>query len=265
MSAKISRPKVVILAGGMGMRMREETEYRPKPMVQIGPYPVLWHIMKIYMAHGFNDFVVCLGYKGEMIKEYFLNYEAINNDFTLEYGEASSIIPHRGANHESFNVTLADTGINTMTGGRIKQIEKYIDSEDFLLTYGDGVADVDIKALYEFHKSHGKIGTISGVHPESRFGELRIQDGLVADFAEKPQITDGIINGGFFVLNKKIFDYIGKEDCFFEQEPLKKLTKDKQLSVYMHKGFWQCMDTMRDVKHLNDLWDAKKAPWKVWK
>jgi glucose-1-phosphate cytidylyltransferase len=265
MSSKSTKPKVVILAGGMGMRLREETEYKPKPMVQIGPYPILWHIMKIYMHHGFNDFIVCLGYKGEMIKEYFLNYEALNNDLTLEFGANAKVTIHKKSNHENFNITLVDTGSNTMTGGRIKKIEKYVDTDDFMLTYGDGVSNVDIKKLYDFHLDSGKIATVTGVHPESRFGELVIKDGLVADFHEKPQITEGYINGGFFVMKKKIFDYIGDEDCFFEREPMKKLTKERQLKVFNHDGFWHCMDTMRDVNNLNELWNNDKAPWKVWK
>jgi len=264
MSSEIMKPKIVILAGGMGMRLREETEYKPKPMVQIGPHPILWHIMKIYMRSGFNEFIVCLGYKGEMIKDYFLNYEAINNDFTLEYGEPSKIHIHRSESQDNFKITLVDTGANTMTGGRIKQIERYIDGENFMMTYGDGVASINVSDLYKFHMSHGKLATVTGVHPESRFGELVIKDGLVADFYEKPQITDGYINGGFFVLNKKIFKYIGKEDCFFEREPMKELTKDKELKVYNHDGFWHCMDTMRDVNQLNELWESGKAPWKTW-
>lgn len=265
MSARSNKPKVVILAGGAGMRLREETEYKPKPMVQIGPYPILWHIMKIYMKSGFNQFIICLGYKGEMIKEYFLNYEALNNDFTLEYGQPSRISVHRMDGQENFKITLVDTGANTMTGGRLKQIERYIDGENFMMTYGDGVTNMDISRLYDHHLSQGKLATVTGVHPESRFGELVIDKGLVTDFSEKPQITDGTINGGFFVLDKKVFNYIGDKDCFFEQEPMKKLTKEKQLAVYKHDGFWWCMDTMRDVKYLNDLWDKEQAPWKNWK
>jgi len=265
MANRSDKPQVVILAGGMGMRLREETEYKPKPMVNIGQRPILWHIMKLYSYHGFNDFIICLGYKGETIKEYFLNYEAFNNDLTLEIGQRSKTTVHKTSNHDDFSVTLVDTGPNTLTGGRIKRVEKYIDSENFMLTYGDGLSNVDIKALYDFHLKHGKVATVTGVHPESRFGELVIKDGLVADFMEKPQITEGYINGGFFVLNKKIFDYLGKEDCFFEQEPMKKLTREKQLKVFTHNGFWQCMDTMRDVKYLNDLLEKGKAPWKLWK
>ncbi len=265
MSAKLLKPKVVILAGGMGMRLREETEYKPKPMVQIGPYPILWHIMKIYMSHGFNDFIICLGYKGDMIKEYFLNYEALNNDLTLQFGSSAKVTIHKKSDREKFNVTLVDTGQNTMTGGRIKKIEKYVDTDDFMLTYGDGVSDIDIKKLYDFHLRSGKIATLTGIHAESRFGELIIKDGLVSDFHEKPQVTDAYINGGFFALKKESFDYIGDKDCFFEREPIKKLTKERELNVFSHDGFWHCMDTMRDVNHLNELWNSNKAPWKVWK
>jgi glucose-1-phosphate cytidylyltransferase len=261
---KEAGPKVVILAGGMGMRLKEETEYKPKPMVNIGSHPILWHIMKIYMHYGFNDFVICLGYKGNSIKEYFLNYEYMNNDFTLDYSEQCKLVTHRNKSADKFKVTLVDTGPETMTGGRLKKIEKYIDCDTFMMTYGDGVANIDLKKLYEFHKTSGKIATVTGVHPESRFGELTIKDGLVADFQEKPQITGGYINGGFFVMNKEIFKYIGKEDCFFEKEPMKQLTVDKQLKVYPHDDFWQCMDTQKDVQYLSSLWSQKKAPWKVW-
>jgi glucose-1-phosphate cytidylyltransferase len=264
MSKKALKPKVVILAGGMGMRLKEETEYKPKPMILVGPHPILWHIMKIYMQHGFNEFIICLGYKGDMIKEYFLNFEAFNNDFTLEYGDKCRIVPHRSSNHDNFKVTLVDTGIDTMTGGRLKLIEKYVDTENFMFTYGDGVSDINVKELYNYHIKNGKIGTVTGVHPESRFGELIVKENSVLDFSEKPQIKEGFISGGFFVLNRNIFKYIEK-DCFFEKEPMEKLTKDKQLNVYKHTGYWQCMDTYRDLTHLNDLWNKGKAPWKTWK
>ncbi len=196
---KTAKPKVVILAGGMGMRLKEETEYKPKPMVQIGPYPILWHIMKIYMHHGFNEFIICLGYKGEMIKEYFLNYESRNNDFTLEVGDECKVKVHRSSSSDRFKITLVDTGLGTMTGGRIKKVREYIDSRNFMLTYGDGLADVNIKDLYRFHLEHGRIATVTGVHPESRFGELIMKGDAVSAFSEKPQITGGFINGGFFV------------------------------------------------------------------
>ncbi len=266
MAKKTVKPKVVILAGGMGMRLKEETEYKPKPMVQIGPYPILWHIMKTYMHHGFNDFIICLGYKGEMIKEYFLNFDLFNNDLTLQFGDKVSVKKHKDSNGDKFNVTLVDTGPGTMTGGRIKQIKKYIDSDTFMLTYGDGVGNINIKELLNFHKSSGNLGTVTGVHPESRFGELIIKGNKVAAFSEKQQIKEGFISGGFFVFNKKFFSYIEKyDDCFLEREPLNELTKDSQLNVYRHEGFWACMDTYKDVKFLNDLWESGKAPWKVWK
>lgn len=260
-----TKPKVVILAGGMGMRLKEETEYKPKPLVLIGPHPILWHIMKTYMHYGFNDFVICLGYKGEMIKEYFLNYEAFNNDITLEYGKKCKIKPIHNGQRETFKVTLVDTGSETMTGGRIKKIEKYIDSDDFFMTYGDGVSNVNIKDLYAFHLSHGKVATVTGVRPQSHFGELVVAGDKVTAFAEKPQSKDGLISGGFFVFKKKIFRYFPDKDCFFEQEPMKNLLKNEQLKVNKHYGFWHCMDTYKEVKHLNDLWDSGKAPWKVWK
>jgi len=264
--SKVIKPKVVILAGGMGMRLKEETEYKPKPMVLIGPHPILWHIMKTYMHHGFNDFIICLGYKGTIIKDYFLNYEAFNNDCTIEFGRSCSTTIHKQSSHEAFKITLVDTGIETMTGGRIKIIEKYIDSDNFMLTYGDGVADINIKDLYSFHLKHGNVGTVTGVHPESRFGELLIKGDKVLAFSEKPQIKEGYISGGFFIFRKKFFDYLEQqEDCYFEREPLKRLTKEKQLNVYKHDDFWGCMDTYKDVKFLNDLWMQNKAPWKVWK
>jgi glucose-1-phosphate cytidylyltransferase len=260
------KAKVVILAGGMGMRMREETEYRPKPMVLVGQYPILWHIMKSYMYHGFNDFVICLGYKGEMIKEYFLNYEAFNNDLSVSFGKKCAIDIHKKNSIEDFKVTLVDTGLETMTGGRVLAAERYIDSDDFMLTYGDGVSNINIKKLFEFHKGHGKIGTVTGVHPDSRFGELYIKDDTVERFSEKPQITDGFINGGFFIFKSSFFKYLKKHgDCFFEQSPMRDLTRDKHLKAYKHDGFWQCMDTVKDSKYLNDLWEKGNAPWKVWK
>ena len=266
MSSEIIKPKVVILAGGMGMRLREETEYKPKPMVQIGPYPILWHIMKIYMHHGFNDFIICLGYKGEMIREYFLNFEKFNNDFTLEFGDKVDIKTHKPSTNDKFKVTFVDTGSDTMTGGRVKQVKKYIDSDNFMLTYGDGLADINIKDLYDHHIKQGHIGTVTGVHPESRFGELIINGSMVSAFSEKPQIKEGFISGGFFVFNKKFFNYLEKfDDCFFERQPLMQITKENQLNAYKHEGFWAAMDTYKDVKFLNDLWEQNKAPWKVWK
>lgn len=255
--------KTVILCGGMGTRLREETEYRPKPLVEIGGKPILWHIMKIYSHYGFKDFILCLGYKGEMIKEYFLNYEMLNSDFTIELG-SKNIEIHDGHEESGIKVSLINTGETTMTGARIKKVGKFIDSEIFMLTYGDGVGDINITKLMEFHKSHGKIGTITGVRPVSRFGELVARDKKVLSFAEKPQNSDGLINGGFFVFNKEFLDYIDEnDDCILEKDPLEKLTKDGELMVYKHDGFWQCMDTYRDFILLNNLWKTNPQ-WKVW-
>jgi glucose-1-phosphate cytidylyltransferase len=256
--------RVVILCGGMGTRLKEETEFKPKPMVEIGGKPILWHIMKIYASYGFKDFVLCLGYKGEMIKQYFLNYEMMSCDITVELG-SSNVKVHNSHQEQGWRIILADTGENALTGARVKRIEKYIDGDLFMLTYGDGVADIDIKKLLEFHKSHGKIGTVTGVHPSSRFGELVVESDQVKEFSEKPQIKEGFINGGFFVFNKKFFDYLNDDDsCVLEGEPLEHLASDGELMIWKHKGFWQCMDTYRDMMLLNDIW-GREAPWKVWR
>jgi len=256
--------KVVILCGGKGTRLREETEYRPKPMVRIGDKPILWHIMKIYAHYGFKDFIICLGYKGDMIKEYFLNYEAMSNDFTIPLGNYNNIQIHSNHQERDWFVTLADTGEEAQTGARVKRIEKYIDGDLFMLTYGDGVANINIKELLEYHKSHGKIGTMTGVHPSSRFGELVIKDNKIEVFNEKPQVTEGLINGGFFVFNKKFFKYLKEDDnCYLEKEPLENLAADEELMVYPHDGFWQCVDTYRELELLNNLWKSRNPPWKV--
>jgi len=258
--------KVVILCGGLGTRLREETEFRPKPMVEIGVKPILWHIMKIYAYYGFKDFILCLGYKGEMIREYFYNYQILNNDFTIELSNNSHIKIHSGDQEEGWRVTLADTGETAMTGSRIKRIEKYITGDEFMVTYGDGVANIDIRKLLKFHKSHRKIGTVTGVHPSSRFGELIVDKNRVIEFSEKPQTKDSLINGGFFVFNRKIFSYLNAADnCVLEKEPLENLSSDRELMVYIHDGFWQCMDTYRDLELLNNLWRSNRAPWKIWK
>ncbi|MDD5772141.1 MAG: glucose-1-phosphate cytidylyltransferase [bacterium] len=257
--------KVVILCGGKGTRMKEETEFRPKPLVNIGGYPIIWHIMKIYAHYGFKDFVLCLGYKGNMIKEYFLNYEAMNNDFTVCLGAKNKIKFHSKHEEHNWNVTLVDTGEEAMTGARVKKVEKYIDTDLFMVTYGDGVADIDIRKLVNFHNSHGKIGTITGVHPSSRFGELIIKENKVSKFYEKPQVSQGLINGGFFVFKKEIFKYIKEdESCLLEKEPLETLAKESNLMAYLHLGFWQCVDTYRELEVLNDLWKTPHPPWKVW-
>jgi glucose-1-phosphate cytidylyltransferase len=259
------KAKVVILCGGKGTRLHEETEYRPKPMVEIGNRPILWHIMKYYSHFGFNDFVLCLGYKAETIKEYFYNYHILKSDFTIELG-CREIKVHTPCVEENWKVTLVDTGVETLKGARIKKVEKYIDSDHFLLTYGDGVADVDIDKLVEFHKSHGKIGTVTGVRPPSRFGEIEVRNSHVTNFREKPQTSTGLINGGFFVLNRKIMDYLNEtEDCDFEKGALEEIAEKGELMVYEHKGNWECMDTMRDTEYLNKLWEKDMAFWKLWK
>lgn len=256
--------KVVILCGGLGTRLREETEFRPKPMVEVGGKPILWHIMKLYAHYGFRDFVLCLGYRGSAVKDYFLNYEAMNNDFTMCLGQRSAIQFHDRHEEQGFRVTLADTGMDSMTGGRIQRIRKYITEDLFLLTYGDGVSDVDLRSVVDFHKSHGKIATVTTVRPISRFGMVELgQEGRVARFAEKPK-TDGWMSAGFFVLNREVFDYIDGDDCIFEREPLSRLAMEGQLMAYRHEGFFYAMDTYREYQHLNELWSNGSAPWKVW-
>jgi glucose-1-phosphate cytidylyltransferase len=257
--------KVVILCGGMGTRLREETEFRPKPMIEIGGRPILWHIMKIYAYHGHTDFILCLGYKGWMIKEYFLNYEAMNNDFTIRLGSSNEIRFHSNHSENGWTITLADTGLMTITGARVKRIEKYINDDEFMLTYGDGVADININHLIEFHRSHGKIGTVTGARPPSRFGELIVNGDSVVEFSEKPHVSHGYINGGFFVFNRDIFNYLSTDDsCTLEREPLEKLAKDGELMMYHHTGFWQCIDTYRDLQLIRNLWESGKAYWKIW-
>jgi glucose-1-phosphate cytidylyltransferase len=256
--------KTVILCGGQGTRLREHTEVTPKPMVEIGGMPILWHIMKTYANHGYKDFVLCLGYKGDMIKNYFYHYEMLSNDFTIELGSKNIEIHPRHDEH-GWKVTLVDTGEHAMTGARVKRVEKYIDGEEFLLTYGDGVTDLNIAKEVEFHKSHGKLATVAGVNPPSCYGELNIENNEVVSFQEKPEDGSTSISGGYFVLNRKIFDYLDDcDDCVFEHTALEKLSNEKQLQVFQHKGFWQCMDTFRDYKYLSSLWDSGNAPWKVW-
>ncbi|MFH1777825.1 MAG: glucose-1-phosphate cytidylyltransferase, partial [Candidatus Omnitrophota bacterium] len=231
--------KVVILAGGLGTRLREETEFRPKPMVEIGGRPILWHIMKIYHHFGFHEFIIGLGYKGEIIKEYFYNYEVFNNDFTIELGHEKNIEIHSKHQENGWQVTLADTGDNALKGARLKRVEKYIDGECFMMTYGDGIADIDIKKLLAFHKSHGKLSTVTGINPAARFGKLKIKGHKVESFSEKPKNGNDFINGGFFVFNRGIFDYLtDSDDCDLEAGALEKVAKDGELMVYTHKGFW---------------------------
>lgn len=257
--------KVVILCGGLGTRLREETEFRPKPMVKIGTKPILWHIMKLYAHYGFKDFVLCLGYKGEIIKEYFYHYEMYNSDFSIYLGKQKSIEVHNSHNELDWRVALIDTGEKALKGARIKRIEHLIEEEHFLLTYGDGVANLNIKQLVEFHLRHGRIGTVTGVRPPSLFGELQVRGDQVELFTEKPQTSSGLISGGFFVFSRKIFDYLSPaDDCDFEPGPLEKLAQDGQLMVYEHRGEWACVDTYRDLEHLNHLWSTNRAFWKVW-
>ena len=252
------------MCGGLGTRLREETEFRPKPMVEIGGRPVLWHIMKTYAHHGFREFVLCLGYRGAAIKEYFLNYEAMNNDFSICLGQKSQIHYHGLHTEQGFSVTLADTGIESMTGGRISRIARYVDADTFLLTYGDGVANVDVRNLVEYHKSHGRLATVTTVSPVSRFGMLDLDaNDRVNTFTEKPNI-DGWMSAGYFVLDRKVFDYLGGDECIFEREPLERLAREGQLMAYRHPGFFYAMDTYRDYLYLNELWTSGHAPWKVW-
>jgi len=255
--------KVLILAGGIGSRLSEETVVKPKPMVEIGGKPILWHIMKIYSHHGFNEFIILCGYKGYLIKEYFANYYRHMSDLTVDM-TTNSIIHHN--NHaEPWKVTLVDTGVNTMTGGRIKLVQDYIGTETCLLTYGDGVADVNITDLLEFHKTHGKAITMTAVLPEGRFGSLKItNENIVSSFQEKPKGDGNWINGGFFVCEPLIFDYLSGDSCIFEREPLEKLASHGELHAYKHRGFWKAMDMLRDKQELEQLWNGGNAPWKVW-
>lgn len=255
--------KVVILAGGLGTRLSEETDLKPKPMVEVGGKPILWHIMKIYSHYGFNDFIICLGYKGYIIKEYFANYFLHQSDVTIDIRDNKMEIHDSKA--EAWKVTLVNTGLETMTGGRVKRIKPYVGSETFMLTYGDGVADINIQDLINFHKTHGKIATITASQLGGRFGALNLVEGNLVDvFKEKPKGDVSWVNAGFFVLEPKVFDYIKGDDTFFEKEPLENLARDRQLVAYKHSGFWQPMDTIRDKSHLETLWQSGKAKWKVW-
>ena len=256
--------KVIILAGGWGTRLGRLTEIIPKPMVRIGNRPILWHIMKIFSYYGYNDFVICLGVKGEIIKDYFYNYDTRNYDFTINLSNGNIEFYNRN-NETNWNVSLINTGLNTLKGGRIKRVEKYLDPDMNMITYGDGVIDLDINKLVEFHKSHGKIITITGVHAPARFGELIEGDGKVISFKEKPQTSVGLINGGFMVFNNDLLDYLtSAENCDFERGVLEELTEKGQIMVYKYEGNWECMDHERDVDHLNKLWNTNKAFWKVW-
>jgi len=256
--------KAVILAGGLGTRISEETALKPKPMIEIGGKPILWHIMKIYSHYGINEFIICCGYKGYVIKEYFADYFLHQSDITFDMSSNKMKIHQERA--EPWKVTLIDTGDNTMTGGRIKRIKDYLDDndDDFCLTYGDGVANINIKELIKFHKSHGKMATLSSVFPQARFGSLDIEENQVKKFVEKPRGDGALINGGFFVINKKAINFINGDSTIWEQEPLNNLANSGQLMTYRHEGFWQPMDTLRDKTYLEELWESCKAPWKLW-
>lgn len=254
--------KVGILAGGVGTRLVEETEVKPKPMVEIGGRPILWHIMRHYAHFGFKDFVVALGYKGEVIKKYMVDYSSLNSNLTVKLNTGRVDI-HSGYRPD-WTVDLVDTGMATLTGGRIKRLQPYLGDETFMLTWGDGVSDVNLCDLLEFHKKHGKLATLTAVRPPARFGHLVFQGDQVAQFSEKPQTMEGWINGAFFVLEPGVFDYIDGDDTQWEKEPMERLAADGQLMAYRHTSFWQCMDTLRDKKMLEELWHTGKAPWKIW-
>jgi glucose-1-phosphate cytidylyltransferase len=254
--------KVVILAGGLGSRLSEETVVKPKPMVEIGERPILWHIMKCYAAHGMRDFIICTGYKGYLIKEYFSNYFLHTSDITFDIGKNSMEV-HQ-SNGEDWRVTVVDTGLGTQTGGRLKRVQRYLGDEDFCFTYGDGLSDVDVPALLAFHKAHGKLATVTAVQPSGKFGALVMDNGRVLEFMEKPQGDGNWINGGFFVFSPKVLDYLEADTTVLELEPLQALAKQGQLQAYQHKGFWQPMDTLRDRSVLEALWQSGQAPWKVW-
>ncbi len=254
--------KAVLLAGGLGTRISEETSLKPKPMIEIGGKPILWHIMKIYSSHGINEFIICCGYKGYVIKEYFANYFLHMSDVTFDMAENRMDIHQNNA--EPWKVTLVDTGEQTMTGGRLKRVRQYLGEEDFCFTYGDGVSDIDISGLVDFHRKQQKLATVTAVQPAGRFGALKLEERMVAGFEEKPQGDGGWINGGFFVLSPKAIDHIEGDATVWEKEPLERLANTRQLSAYLHRGFWQPMDTLRDKNHLEELWMGGKAPWKKW-
>ena len=257
--------QVVILCGGQGTRIRDVADDIPKPMIPIGDRPILWHIMKGFAHHGFTDFILCLGYKGWIIKRYFLDYHLANSDFSLGLGTHSDLRIHGSNPEEDWNVTLAETGFDAMTGCRMKRIERYITGDDFLLTYGDGVADINIRQLVDFHRGHGKIGTVTAVRPPGRFGEIDLDGNQVVEFNEKPLLTRGRISGGFFVFQRRMFDRLQDDvGLVLEQAPLMQLARDGQLMAHLHNGFWQPMDNSRDYKYLNELWETGRAPWNCW-
>jgi glucose-1-phosphate cytidylyltransferase len=264
----MKRIQTIILCGGLGTRLREETEYRPKPMVPIGGRPILWHIMKIYANFGFSEFILPLGYKGSMIKEYFYHYHMMNSDICIRLGKNHSIsfFPCDSDEDENWSITLVNTGEKTLKGARLKRVEKYIDCDQVMVTYGDGVADIDIKKLVEFHNAHGKMATVTGVSPASQFGEMQVRDNRVLHFREKPISSNQFISGGFFVFNRSFFSYLEENDsCDLETGPLERIAHEGELMIYKHPGSWACMDTIRDTDYLNGLWDQNKAFWKIWK
>ena len=256
--------KVVILAGGLGTRISEESHLRPKPMIEIGDKPILWHIMKEYSHFGFNEFIICLGYKQHMVKEFFADYYLYSSDVTFDLSKNEMEVHNHYA--EPWKVTLVDTGLHTMTGGRIKRVKDYIGDETFMLTYGDGVSDVDISELLKFHRAHGKIGTLTAIAVDQRFGVLDIgKNGVIHEFSEKEEKDNSVVNGGYMVFEPGIFDYLEGDDTVFEKEPLKKLAHADELRAFLHRGFWKCMDTQREKEQLEKLWASGNAPWKVWK
>jgi glucose-1-phosphate cytidylyltransferase len=256
--------KVAILAGGVGTRIQEETEAKPKPMVEIGGKPILWHIMKIYAHQGFQDFVVALGYKGDYVKRYMVDYASLTGDLTIGLREGRVQV-HGNADRDDWNVALVDTGQTTNKGGRIKRLAPYLGDGTFMLTWGDGVSDIDLSRLLEFHRAHGKLATLTAVRPPARFGHIELDGDVVTEFSEKPQAREGWINGAFFVLEPQVLDYIDGDETEWEKEPLERLAADEQLIAYRHEGFWQCMDTLRDRKLLEQMWDTGDAPWKLWR
>ena len=257
--------KTVILCGGLGSRIRDVSDSVPKPMLTVGRYPILWHIMKYFASYHHQEFVLCLGYKGDIIKQFFLNYESHVADFTIELGKSGKIDYHTDSSEAGWQVTLAETGLSAMTGARVAKIQKYVDGEEFFLTYGDGVGDVDLDALLAFHRSHGRILTVTGVRPPGRFGELVHKNGKIISFNEKPQTGEGTISGGYFVASPRLFEYVTTaDDLVFEKEPIQNLVRDQQMMVYEHNGFWQPMDTNREFQLLNSLYEQGSAPWVRW-
>ncbi|MFT5113900.1 MAG: glucose-1-phosphate cytidylyltransferase [Parasphingorhabdus sp.] len=254
--------KCVILAGGVGSRLSEETINKPKPMVEIGGRPILWHIMSHYAKYGHNDFAIALGYKSEMIKRYMLDFSQLSNDLRVDFSNGS--VEHLQQQPCDWRVDLVDTGIDTLTGGRLKRLANHLDNSTFMMTWGDGVSNIDLRRLLKFHKQHGKLATVTAVRPPARFGHINLEGDIVAEFSEKPQTREGWINGAFFVLEPQVLDYISGDDIAFEREPLEQLARDRQLMAYRHEGFWQCMDTLRDKVLLESLWQNGDAPWKVW-